>query len=133
MKHMLIPMPQVTIDAAPKTLRESLERAITYMETHRGSTGRYEDDRGCPCLIGSYFSKEQRKWIIDEGINGHKMYSAVHQIGHGNLLALTAMDVEQCSLLQLYFDCDHSERLIEMIQEVLDGKTEQIKGTKFVL
>jgi len=131
MKH--IPMPQSALDGAPKTLKESLERAITFMETHQGGVGRYEDSKGCPCLIGSYFSKEQRAWIIDEGINGYKMYSAVHRIGHGNLLALTSMNVDQCSLLQLYYDCDHSERLIEMIQAILDGKTEQIKGTKFIL
>ena len=129
----MMPMTATGLINAPKTLKESLERALTFMKENTGSYGEYENYQGCPCLIGSYFTRDQRKWIIAEYINDEAIYKAVRKIGHKNLLDLTAMDVNQCYVMQSYFDTGRRHELTRMIQEILDGKTEQINGIKFTL
>ena len=129
----LMPMTERGIENAPKNLKESLERAVAFMKENTGSYGMYEDDKGCPCLIGSYFSKDQRAWIIAEDINDLPIYNAVRKIGHQNLLDLTAMNADQCYVIQNYFDTGRRHELTRMIQEVLKGDRETINGIRFTL
>jgi len=121
------------LNKAPKNLKESLERALTFMITHKGGAARYEDDKGCPCLIGSYFTPEQRQWIIAKGYNDYQTVSLVHEIGHQNLTAMTGMNTNQCWILQTFYDSHQVVRLTGMIQEILDGKTEYIQCVHFTL
>jgi len=129
----MMPMTATGIENAPKTLKESLERAVVFLKESTGSYGEYENYQGCPCLIGSYFSKEQRAWIIQEDINDEPICKAVRKIGHKNLLDLTAMNAEQCYVMQSCFDTGRRHELTRMIQEVLKGDRAVIRGIEFTL
>jgi len=126
-------MPKVTIENAPKTLKESLERAVAFLEENEISSSVYENDAGCPCLIGSYFTPQQRAWIIDENLNDLHIYKVVKKIGHQNLTAMTAMSHEQCSVLQHKFDSGRGDRLQTKILDILAAKKGTISGIEFKL
>jgi len=126
-------MTKVTIKNAPKNLTESLERAFTFLEENEISSAVYENEAGCPCLIGSYFSKNQRQWLIDEYLNDKPIYQATKKIGHENLTAMTAMTVDQCSVLQHEFDSGRGNKLQTRILDILTVKKGKINGIIFTL
>jgi len=121
------------LNNAPKTLRESLERAVVFLEENDISSALYEDSNGCPCLIGSYFSKDQRAWIIAEGMNEQPIYKTVKTIGEQNLTAMTAMTTNQCSVLQHEFDAGRGDKLQTKILDILTIKKGSINGIEFTL
>ena len=133
MKSTMTTQQHPALHAAPKTLRESLERALAFLKENKGGYAKYENSCGDPCLIGSYFTPEQRQWIIKEDINSECIYQAVKVIGEHNLKAMTGMSTDQCSVLQNHFDCKNVPELIECIQDVLLGKRVSIEGTYFIL
>jgi len=126
-------MPKVTIKNTPKTLKESLKRAVAFLEENKSGWPMYEDRQGCPCLIGSYFTKEQRKWIKDESLNGSSVAVLETKIGTENLLAMTGMNVNQCRILQQSFDRGRGVNLLESIKHVLAGKSVSIGTEMFQL
>jgi len=126
-------MPKVTIENAPKTLKESLERAVSFLEENDISSAVYENENGDPCLIGSYFTKKQRAWIIDEGLNDQACNKLVKTIGEQNLTAMTGMSPSQCSLIQSYFDSNDGEKLKGKLLDILSGRNKQIDRIEFNL
>jgi len=93
----------------------------------------YEDKRGCPCLIGSYFTKDQLAWIKEKQINRKTIDTATKIIGTKNLTAMTAMTVDQCYVLQDSFDMGNNETLLTNIKQILSGQRTRISNVEFKL
>jgi len=126
-------MTKVTIKNAPKTLRASLKRAVTFLERNQSSNAMYEDERGCPCLIGSFFTIEQRKWLKEKRLNRKTIDTVEKKIGTKNLLAMTGMNMHQCFVLQDRFDMGFGDSLLTNIKAALVGQNVSIDDVEFKL
>ena len=126
-------MTKVTIKNAPKTLRDSLKRALTFIKKKKSVKNIYSDNLGNSCLIGSYFTPEQREWIKTKDLNESNIAHVSQKIGRRNLLAMTGMNADQCSVLQNDFDSGDSNFLFASIKGVLAGDRDKISGVRFKL
>ena len=126
-------MPKVTIKNAPKTLKSSLKRAVAFLEKTKRGNAVYTDKNFNTCLIGSYFTPEQREWINKKGLNRKAIDTVEKKIGTKNLLAMTGMDVDQCFVLQDEFDMGNGEKLLINIKQILSGQRTSIIGVEFKL
>jgi len=124
-------MPKVTIENAPKTLKESLKRAVAFLELKPKGENLYQDCEGNPCLLGSYFTSEQLKWIRMKNLNKTQITSVYREIGEKNLTAMTGMTVDQCTVLQQLYDSGNGPLLQSAISTVLKRKMKTIDGISF--
>jgi len=124
-------MNQVTIENAPKTLKESLERAVVFLKLKPKGDSLYQNFDGNPCLIGSYFTPEQLKWIRMKNMNKEPITSLYCEVGEKNLTAMTSMTLDQCTVLQQLYDSGNGPLLQSAISTVLKGKKKTIEGISF--
>jgi len=123
---------------APKTTREALERALNYAKTHELAKYHYVNYNGDCCIIGQFFTPEQRKLIRTTdtpsgSLNEKDVFELAGRIGKKNLKAMTGLTVKQAAALQFQNDNTSKEMLIFNIERVLSGQTNTITGEVFTL
>ena len=103
-----------TLETAPKTLRESIERIVSYAANRRLANGWYVDPANHyqTCAIGLFFTAEQRRDILARGLNGELVTFVAKEIGVPNIEAMTGMSIEQATAIQRMNDTNSNYLLL---------------------
>lgn len=119
------------LSGTPKTLREALTRALAFAEKAKNyGSCCYQSKNGNTCIIGSFFTSEQRRDIAKRGLNGSSALSLSEKLGSNNIRAMTGMSIEQTRVLQSMFDKRHGKvQLVENLKLILEDGSGTFLGT----